>query len=208
MSESNLAQALLNAQNDFETVKKDHQGVHNSKYAPLESLQKASYPALRKSGLVHQFCTKTDEAGRVLIISRLKHAKSDSVDECSLPISKFEDLKAHDRGSIISYSRRYLYSGHVGLIVEGEDDDGNAAQGVPSSSGGNAQVGPKGNPNSPGSIIFQMVNDGKVSWDDIADVSTRLFGKAKFKELEPGQKAHVLQEIEKMLNAQSEDVPF
>ena len=92
----------------------------NKKYAPLDTIQKTIQESLANAGLGY-----TQEA----TVEGLKTTLFDvdgNIKEFMYP-AVFQG-KPQDIGSAMTYAKRYALTACLGLIIEGEDDDGNSAQ--------------------------------------------------------------------------------
>jgi len=98
-----------------------------SKYADLASIVKSSRKALGNNGLsVIQRIVRNGSAGMTLL-TRLCHASGQWIESSMTVNPPKQDIQS--LGSYLTYLRRYTYSSIVGVVVSGEDDDGEAAIG-------------------------------------------------------------------------------
>lgn len=125
---SNLAVALVKAQADFGTVKRDKKvtvktktgGSYSFAYAPLESILEAVRKPLADNGLV--VVQMLDDGG---LTTLLLHESGERLGgTVGLPAT--DDIQGF--GSAITYLRRYAIQALLGIAAE-EDDDGNRASG-------------------------------------------------------------------------------
>ena len=130
-----LAEALVQAQGEFGSVKKDTENpYYHAKYATLDSIIEATRPALLKYGLAVVQSPRMNER-TVTITTLLLHKSGEWIaDDLSLPaegVGKDGKVKFDPQtcGSAIAYGRRYSYQSFLCIAAE-EDDDGNAASGV------------------------------------------------------------------------------
>jgi hypothetical protein len=93
-------------------------------YATLDSIQKAIQPLLYKHGLAY---TQSIVDGGLM--TTLYNAQGDKLESGAIPL--ILTGKPQERGSEITYARRYSLTSFLGLIVEDEDDDGNKANEQP-----------------------------------------------------------------------------
>ena len=123
----NIYTALLQAQKEFPTVKKeDKNPFFKSKYAGLPSVLEVVLPVLNKYEVVMSQSPIT-EGEKIGIATTLTHAPSGT----SLSGSFVVQLAKNDlqgAGSAITYCRRYSLVSMLGLNVD-EDDDVNGASG-------------------------------------------------------------------------------
>lgn len=114
-----LYKALHNARKEFSTVKKNGTNPHfKSRYADLESVLDATEESLDKNGLLivtilRESCLETS----------LIHAESGESLTSYYPIN--QALTDQQKGSAITYGRRYSIQSLLNLVAE--DDDGNQA---------------------------------------------------------------------------------
>lgn len=125
--------ALSKAQNSFEGIAKDKTvkvqtktgGSYTFEYSTLDAIIKATKKGLADNELGH-----TSIMDDTHITTILAHSSGEFLSS-SVKISslvKAGDNNAQAYGSAISYGRRYLLSGLLGIVSE-EDDDGNSASG-------------------------------------------------------------------------------
>lgn len=119
-----ITKALLNAQKEFPTVKKeDTNPFFKSSYAGLPSVLEVVLPILNKHELLLSQSPITD-GDRIGVETTIYHSSGESI------TSKFTvNLAKNDpqgAGSGITYCRRYALVSILGLNVD-DDDDGNSA---------------------------------------------------------------------------------
>ena len=122
---------LLAALSDFQqstiTAFKDSKG-YGYKYASEVSINKALVPA-KAAGLLHTFTCKplaaseADQAGCTEVTLRVFHAASGGFLSSSMLVADYDpankkDAKHQQRGSGISYARRYLLTAMFGLACD------------------------------------------------------------------------------------------
>jgi len=122
----NLLKALAAFDKQCPAVKKEADNpFFKSKYAQLHSIQSHIKPYLEKSGLlITQANTIND--GLPYVCTTLYHVESGEYIQSIFPIVVSKNT-AQEYGSAVSYAKRYSLSGILNLIIEDEDDDGNAA---------------------------------------------------------------------------------
>jgi len=121
-----IYQRLIALQAELPAITKDTVNpFYKSKYATLEAIQQTIQPLLAKHGLGYMFTTV--ESGLNCTVFDTDNNTIDFVYPAKL------EGKPQDIGSAISYAKRYALSAVLGLIVAGEDDDGNQAQENPKS---------------------------------------------------------------------------
>jgi hypothetical protein len=119
--------ALLKAKSSFGAIEKDRVNpFHKSKYATLDSINKAVDGPLIENGLcIVNRVANTDKG--TFVVSRLVHV-SGEFDEtwqestCPLP----DTVDSQKLGSAITYARRYNKLALLDIVAD-EDDDGNAS---------------------------------------------------------------------------------
>ena len=98
-----------------------------SKYADLASIVRASRKALASNGLaVIQRIVRNGSAGMTLL-TRLCHSSGQWIESSMTVNPPKQDIQS--LGSYLTYFRRYTYGAIVGVVVSGEDYDGEAAIG-------------------------------------------------------------------------------
>lgn len=127
-----LTAALAKAAPDFGEVTRNkqvqvrtQQGAYSFKYATLDSIIAATFPALHANGLVVFQIPVMAPGNRLVLVTRLQHESGEFI-EAGLPLQGGADPKA--LGSDITYKRRYGLSALLGIPVE-DDDDAGAASG-------------------------------------------------------------------------------
>jgi len=123
-----IIKALLKAQKEFPTVKKeDTNPFFKSSYAGLPSVLEVVLPILNKYELLVSQSPIT-EGDRIGVETTIYHSSGESI------TSKFTvNLAKNDpqgAGSAITYARRYALISILGLNVD-DDDDGNVASNKP-----------------------------------------------------------------------------
>ena len=127
---TNIGKALLRAQENFSPIIKETKAF-NYKYAPLDQVLECVQGALRDEGiLITQPCDVGcgDESFLAEQATILTHVESGETMESRIPL--LCTTGAQDRGSEITYMRRYTLLSLLGVHPKGEDDDGAAAQTV------------------------------------------------------------------------------
>lgn len=130
---TNIGKALLRAQENFSPIIKETKAF-NYKYAPLDQVLECVQGALRDEGiLITQPCDVGcgDESFLAEQATILTHVESGETMESRIPL--LCTTGAQDRGSEITYMRRYTLLSLLGVHPKGEDDDGAAAQAVTAS---------------------------------------------------------------------------
>ena len=111
-------------------IKKDSLNpFFKSNYAKLDAIQVHIHPHLQKAGLVvTQVNVSLD--GNPFVKSTIWDVKSGENLESIFPIVVSKNTP-QEYGSAVSYAKRYSLSGLLNLVIEDEDDDGNAASQTP-----------------------------------------------------------------------------
>lgn len=121
MSEKNIYSKIIDFQKSMPTIKKDETNpFYKSKYATLDSIQKAIQEPLAKAGLGY-----TQQATQEGLKTTLFDLDGNTL-EFIYP-AVFAG-KPQEIGSAMTYAKRYALTACLGLIIEGDDDDGNQAQ--------------------------------------------------------------------------------
>lgn len=127
-----LAAALVKAQAMMKPAKKSEDNPYfHSKYADLSNIMENDRKALTSNGLcVVQgagIVGDTSSLQAVTITTRLIHTSGQWIEDSAGAIPK--DFGPQAVGATLTYLRRYGYSAMVGATAEGEDDDGETAEG-------------------------------------------------------------------------------
>ena len=122
MENKQIATALLKAQQEMGTAKKDSTNpFYKNSYADLNSIREACMPSLNKHGIVVLQPTVV-ENGKNYVKTLLLHESGESM-ECLTEIVFSKQNDAQSQGSGITYARRYGLQSFVN--VGADDDDGN-----------------------------------------------------------------------------------
>lgn len=124
---SKLAKALLAAQRKITRVIKDSENPYfKSKYADLSAVISHVKPILNGENLVFiQMPVPASRDGYAALTTTIMHEDGESVSgTAEAPLAK-NDPQAY--GSAITYLRRYSLTAATGLMIDGEDDDGESA---------------------------------------------------------------------------------
>ena len=123
---SSLASALVQAQGEMPTVKKDEVNPHfNSKFMSLHGLIEATRKVLNKHGLALTQFPCTSEFGAPVLRTVLIHGPTGERWEFETPLF-MGNQNMQQLGSAITYARRYAWASLLGIAAE-DDDDGNTA---------------------------------------------------------------------------------
>jgi len=97
-------------------------------YAKLEDIARAIQPALKETGLSYRF-KQLQEGGVIKVSCIVTHqdGHSDSTEISSTPDVSGGKDQLKSIASAISYLRRYTLTGILGIVVGGEDDEGEPA---------------------------------------------------------------------------------
>jgi hypothetical protein len=127
---SSLASALVAAQGEMPTVKKDEVNPHfNSKFMSLHGLIEATRKVLNKHGLALTQFPCTSDLGAPVLRTVLIHGPSGERLEFETPLL-MGNQNMQQLGSAITYARRYAWASLLGIAAE-DDDDGNSAGTAP-----------------------------------------------------------------------------
>jgi hypothetical protein len=111
-------------------IKKDSNNpFFKSSYAKLDAIQVHIHPHLLKAGLVVTQVNVSIE-GNPFVKSTVWEVKSGESLDSIFPIVVSKNTP-QEYGSAVSYAKRYSLSGLLNLVIEDEDDDGNAASQTP-----------------------------------------------------------------------------
>jgi hypothetical protein len=121
-----LLKSLSEFNKECPPVKKDSSNpFFKSKYATLDAIQNHINPYLQKAGLIVTQVNVMVE-GSPFVKSTVWDIESGESVQSDFPIIVSKQTP-QDYGSAVSYAKRYSLSGLLNLIIEDEDDDGNAA---------------------------------------------------------------------------------
>ena len=126
MEKGTIVKHLIEAQKNFGAVTFDKTNPHfKSKFASLESMIKATRPALAEKGLIVIQPWMNTPEGNILMYTSLLHENGDCIkSECLIIRGNKTDQQL---GSSITYARRYQYASLLNLVAE-EEDDGEAEE--------------------------------------------------------------------------------
>lgn len=117
-----LAAALAKAQGEMQPAKKDSENpFFKSSYADLAAIWAACRVPLSSNGLAVLQYVEDGE-----LVTALVHTSGERVDS-RMGIQAKKDGDVQSLGSTLTYLRRYALAALVGVVAEGEDDDGNAS---------------------------------------------------------------------------------
>lgn len=120
---SELAAALAKVQGELKPIKRATKG-QRSKYADLATVENAVFPLLSKHGIA--FIAKpTWRDDRFVLAYSLVHGPSGEREDGEYPMHG--NGTDQQRGSEVTYARRYTLCAITGAAPEGEDDDGAVA---------------------------------------------------------------------------------
>jgi hypothetical protein len=127
-NQNKLASAFVKAQAEFPQIKMDStvkvktkSGVEYSfRYASLPAILSDVKPVLKKNGLA---IMQRLDGGNIL--TSLLHESGESVSSATA-LPYVDGMTTQERGSVISYFRRYAIQCLLGIVAD-EDDDGNRA---------------------------------------------------------------------------------
>ena len=134
---ANIAKALAAAQGEIKnppcdklvTVQHKSGGKHSFKYAQLPTCYDVTRAALSKNGLAH-FTAQEEIENGIRISCRLVHESGEWF-ESSMPLPHNSDPKL--MAGMLTYYRRYLFNGLVGIAGDDDlDDDTNSRKEPPS----------------------------------------------------------------------------
>jgi hypothetical protein len=120
-----LFEALSAARRDMPTPKKTAVNPHfHARFAPLDEILACAAGPLAANGLVVVQAPRTNPAGALVLSTTVLHASGESLDCGEYPLS---GATPQERGSAITYARRYVLQSVLSLAGE-DDDDAERAQ--------------------------------------------------------------------------------
>ena len=122
----NLLKSLSSFQFQCPSIKKNADNPYfKSSFASLDAIQHHIQPYLRNTGLVVTQANVITDSGTYVESTVWDVDSGESISsQFPLIVSK---QTPQDYGSAVSYAKRYSLSGLLNLIIEDEDDDGNAS---------------------------------------------------------------------------------
>jgi len=113
-------------------AKKKDNGATKSKYAPVEDIQRACDPVIHAHGFSYSWREEAiPEGKRVWMdISGYGHTRSNFFD-CPKISGNNAQNPIQVAGAMSTYGRRYTFISGFGIIVEGEDSDGQISDDIP-----------------------------------------------------------------------------
>ena len=128
---NHVGSALAKVQAEIRTaIKKSANPFFKSSYADLaEVMDVAREPLARNHLAITQVAQPCGADGRTCLVTMLIHGPSGQCINSIYPITATKANDPQSIGSAITYARRYSLASIVGIVAEGEDDDGEAAQG-------------------------------------------------------------------------------
>lgn len=122
-----LATALAKAQSEMPTAGLNSENPYfKSSYADLSEVVKVSRPCLTKNGLSVTQQVLINEDGSTLLHTVLMHSSGQWLETVMRVLPPKNDIQTF--GSYITYLRRYSYAALTGVVVSGDDDDGEISQ--------------------------------------------------------------------------------
>lgn len=134
MTKQNIEAAFLAAQPEFTSARKSGENKHlKSTYSTLKDVQDAIYPALHRHGIMVVFGIVWHEQQPIGVECRFVMDDQSMSTICPAVFSG----NAQQRGSEITYAKRYALIALSGVAInDGTDDDGEAAKQGPNSGPG------------------------------------------------------------------------
>jgi hypothetical protein len=127
VEQSPVLQALVTAKSNFGPILKNRTNpFHKSRYADLDSINKAVDAPLLEQGLVITNRLERID-GKLYLVSRLLHTSGkfdETWQQSTCPIA--DTNKSQELGSSITYATRYNKTALLGVVAD-EDDDGNSS---------------------------------------------------------------------------------
>jgi len=126
-----LVTALIKAQAEIQFAPLDKTNPHyKNDYASLESVINTVKGPLGRHGLCVTQLTNVTQSGQVVLITQISHTSGQFL-RGVYPVISSKEGSPQAMGSGLSYSKRYALQ--AALLVPTQDDDGNEAEGKPSS---------------------------------------------------------------------------
>ncbi len=177
MEKNNLSAALARAQANISSAPKTGYNPHfKSNFSTLEDLILVSRIALTNEGIsVSQFVRERN--GYNYLVSQLRHGQEMIESECLITLKDPSDIQKF--GSALSYLKRYMYAGIVGIATADNDDDGQSISGT---EGGGSAITDKqlayikqllqGQPEREAKIVqyYGLKDLSQLSWKYMGDV--------------------------------------
>ena len=119
-----IAAALARARSNFRPLKKSHTadlGNFSYSYADLADLDEATRDALCAEELVPVEAPQVTEGGTLVLKASILHSSGQSI-SAALPLPWDTDQRPQDLGTALTYYRRYLRQGLLGLAAEADTD--------------------------------------------------------------------------------------
>lgn len=170
-----LASALVAAQADMPTVKKDEVNPHfNSRFMSLSGLIEATRPVLNKHGLALTQFPCVSELGAPVLRTVLMHGPSGERLEFETPLL-VGTQNMQQLGSAITYARRYAWQSLLGIAAE-EDDDGNNAGTAPAKPTQKKQLPAKGITDAQRKRLFAIAGEHSVTLPQVRQIIVDVTG--------------------------------
>jgi len=171
---SSLASALVAAQGEMPTVKKDEVNPHfNSKFMSLHGLIEATRKVLNKHGLALTQFPCTSELGAPVLRTVLIHGPSGERLEFETPLL-MGNQNMQQLGSAITYARRYAWASLLGIAAEDDDDGNTAGEAKPQAK--KAANGAKTITDGQRRRLFAMAGEHKVTREQIRQMIADVTG--------------------------------
>ncbi len=139
-----LAQALSRAQGAMLSAEKTGFNTHRKyDYLELSGIVKVARKPLADNGLCYVQIFETNAESKQILKTILMHESGQSI-ESSLELLDIPDY--HSLGSACTYSRKYSLASMLGIVSEGDDDDGEATMQKPVATSAGAKSRPRKSP--------------------------------------------------------------
>jgi hypothetical protein len=120
--QSEFAKALIQFQSECSIVEKNARNPHfKSEYADLEQIIKATREPLKKANLCFIQGVSMNEQGQEVFATRIIHVSGES-ELCTCLLGPYKNIQ--EKGSLITYLRRYQLISMLGISGGDVDDDG------------------------------------------------------------------------------------
>ena len=124
-----IAAALCKVQGELDVARKDKRNpFYKNSYADLAEIMSVARKPLCKHGIaVTQLCQPCGIDGRTCLGTVLMHTSGQCISS-TYPLNPVK-VDPQGVGGAVTYARRYALGAILGIVSDGEDDDGETAQG-------------------------------------------------------------------------------
>lgn len=191
-----LLDSLLRVQKEIPFVKRTTD-AYKYKYAPLEEVWEKVKDTIQKHGF---FVAHEIQNEGVLSTAYHEHGELHSY----IPFSK-DDLNPQDRGSEITYYKRYNLLALFNIQVEGEDDDAQSATKKPATTTAKKTTTTTTKPASSAQVgkIGALANK-ELGWSNLklSQVTMKLYKKAQLPQLTISEASNLIEKLQNEVKKQ------